>query len=144
MTEEIDSLLSNLRTVHEDLKPISTGIVVADWVRLKCRYGCLGYGSHFCCPPFAPSPQETMPGSFGVQICRAGQDPGFAFSRPNARLGQGSYVQLQDKAPEGRIRAGEKSLPRRRQKDGAGQIKSSPRMRYALSPGFIFKACRIR
>jgi predicted metal-binding protein len=28
-------------------------------VRLKCHYGCRGYGSHFCCPPFAPTPQET-------------------------------------------------------------------------------------
>jgi len=60
MIEDLESLLSDLKTVHEDLKPISTGlVVVADWVRLKCRYGCRGYGSHFCCPPFAPSPQET-------------------------------------------------------------------------------------
>jgi predicted metal-binding protein len=28
-------------------------------VRLKSHYGCRGYGSHFCCPPFALSPQET-------------------------------------------------------------------------------------
>jgi predicted metal-binding protein len=34
-------------------------IVVADWVRQKCRYGCSGYGACLTCPPFAPSPSET-------------------------------------------------------------------------------------
>ncbi|MDD1697747.1 MAG: DUF2284 domain-containing protein, partial [Methanoregula sp.] len=31
-------------------------IVVSQWVRFKCRYGCKGYGKHFGCPPYAPSP----------------------------------------------------------------------------------------
>jgi hypothetical protein len=32
--QNLESLLSDLKTVHEDLKPISTGlVVVADWVR---------------------------------------------------------------------------------------------------------------
>jgi predicted metal-binding protein len=97
MSKDIENLLFDLKTVHEDLKPISAGIVVvANWV-LKCRYGCRGYGSHLCCPHFAPTPQETRPGSFGVQICRAGQDPGSAFYRPNARLGQGSRVRYKTK-----------------------------------------------
>jgi hypothetical protein len=40
MSKDLENLLSDLKTVHEDPKPISTGIeVVADWVRLKCRYG---------------------------------------------------------------------------------------------------------
>ena len=34
-------------------------IVVSQWVRFKCRYGCMGYGKHFGCPPYAPSPDET-------------------------------------------------------------------------------------
>ncbi len=34
-------------------------VVVADWVRFKCRYGCKGYAKHLTCPPYAPSPQET-------------------------------------------------------------------------------------
>jgi hypothetical protein len=34
-------------------------IVVSEWVRFKCRYGCKGYGKHFGCPPYAPSPDET-------------------------------------------------------------------------------------
>lgn len=35
-------------------------IVVAQWVRFKCRYGCKGYGKHFGCPPYAPSREETQ------------------------------------------------------------------------------------
>jgi len=34
-------------------------VVVADWVRFKCRYGCKGYAKHFSCPPYAPTPAET-------------------------------------------------------------------------------------
>src|SRR5208337_4414682 len=28
-------------------------VVVFQWVRFKCRYGCKGYGKHFGCPPYA-------------------------------------------------------------------------------------------
>lgn len=60
MDENLDSVLAELKAVHSDLKPISTEIVVvADWVRFKCRYGCRAYGRHLCCPPFAPTPEET-------------------------------------------------------------------------------------
>ncbi len=34
-------------------------IVVSQWVRFKCRYGCKGYGKHLGCPPYAPAPEET-------------------------------------------------------------------------------------
>ncbi|NYT05739.1 MAG: DUF2284 domain-containing protein [Methanomicrobiales archaeon] len=34
-------------------------VVVATWVRFKCRYGCKGYGKHLSCPPYAPAPDET-------------------------------------------------------------------------------------
>lgn len=37
----------------------ASDIVVSNWVRFKCRYGCKGYAKHFGCPPYAPSPQET-------------------------------------------------------------------------------------
>lgn len=41
-------------------KLISTKkIVVAEWVRLKCMYGCKGYDRHFTCPPYTPTPEET-------------------------------------------------------------------------------------
>ena len=34
-------------------------IATAPWVRLKCQYGCDGYGSSLCCPPHTPTPGET-------------------------------------------------------------------------------------
>lgn len=34
-------------------------VVTAAWVRLKCRYGCPGYGWSHCCPPETPTPEET-------------------------------------------------------------------------------------
>jgi len=34
-------------------------IVISQWVRFKCRYGCKGYGKHFGCPPYSPGPDET-------------------------------------------------------------------------------------
>ena len=33
-------------------------IVVAEWVRMKCRYGCGDYGRSACCPPNVPSVPE--------------------------------------------------------------------------------------
>jgi len=38
--------------------PVSD-IVISNWVRFKCRYGCKVYAKHFGCPPYAPSPHET-------------------------------------------------------------------------------------
>jgi len=37
----------------------ASSVVTAPWVRLKCQYGCSGYGSSLCCPPSTPSPDET-------------------------------------------------------------------------------------
>ena len=34
-------------------------VVVAHWVRLKCRYGCPDYGKWRTCPPYTPEP-DTM------------------------------------------------------------------------------------
>ncbi len=34
-------------------------VVVSEWVRFKCRYGCKGYAKHLSCPPYAPTPNET-------------------------------------------------------------------------------------
>jgi predicted metal-binding protein len=60
MTKDLDSLLSEMKIVHDDLRLIPTEIiVVADWVRLKCKYGCSNYGKHLCCPPYSPTPEET-------------------------------------------------------------------------------------
>lgn len=58
--------------MHEDLRPIlvkalewgtldikvirTQDIVVAEWVRMKCRYGCPNYGVRLDCPPNTPDP----------------------------------------------------------------------------------------
>ncbi|HNX90936.1 MAG TPA: DUF2284 domain-containing protein [Candidatus Omnitrophota bacterium] len=34
-------------------------IVVAEWVRFKCKFGCDGYGQCLMCPPNSPEPAET-------------------------------------------------------------------------------------
>ncbi|MFA5350597.1 MAG: DUF2284 domain-containing protein [Candidatus Omnitrophota bacterium] len=34
-------------------------IVVAEWVRIKCKFGCSGYGQSLTCPPHSPLPDET-------------------------------------------------------------------------------------
>jgi predicted metal-binding protein len=36
----------------------STQVVVRDWVRMKCRFGCDDYGKRLTCPPFSPTPDE--------------------------------------------------------------------------------------
>jgi predicted metal-binding protein len=33
-------------------------IVVGQWVRMKCLYGCVEYGHNACCPPNALSVEE--------------------------------------------------------------------------------------
>jgi predicted metal-binding protein len=34
-------------------------VVVGNWVRLKCQYGCGGYGECLTCPPYSPTPEYT-------------------------------------------------------------------------------------
>lgn len=34
-------------------------IVLGEWVRWKCRYGCPDYGMWLTCPPYSPTPTET-------------------------------------------------------------------------------------
>jgi predicted metal-binding protein len=34
-------------------------ITVAEWVHLKCRYGCNRYNTNWCCPPATPNPDKV-------------------------------------------------------------------------------------
>jgi predicted metal-binding protein len=34
-------------------------VVTAEWVRMKCQYGCPGFGTSLCCPPHTPPPDIT-------------------------------------------------------------------------------------
>jgi len=34
-------------------------VYTAAWVRLKCQFGCGGYGDKLTCPPYSPTPEQT-------------------------------------------------------------------------------------
>ena len=34
-------------------------IVLGEWVRWKCKYGCPDYDTRLTCPPYSPTPTET-------------------------------------------------------------------------------------
>lgn len=36
-----------------------SSIVTAEWVRMKCQFGCPGFGNSHCCPPYSPTPDVT-------------------------------------------------------------------------------------
>ena len=36
-----------------------SSVVTAPWVRMKCQFGCPGYGRGLCCPPHTPTPDQT-------------------------------------------------------------------------------------
>lgn len=35
-------------------------VVTAPWTRLRCQYGCVGYGRRLSCPPYSPTPEQTQ------------------------------------------------------------------------------------
>ncbi len=34
-------------------------VITAEWVRMKCQFGCPGFGKSRCCPPRTPTPDLT-------------------------------------------------------------------------------------
>ena len=38
---------------------LAKSIVTAEWVRLKCQFGCDGYGQTLTCPPYSPTPERA-------------------------------------------------------------------------------------
>lgn len=38
---------------------LAKSIVTAEWVRLKCQFGCDGYGKCLTCPPYSSTPEQT-------------------------------------------------------------------------------------
>ena len=55
--EELASLFE--KHGHRDLRWIDPkDIVVSQWVRMKCTFGCDGYGQNASCPPNVPSVEE--------------------------------------------------------------------------------------
>ena len=56
-SEQIESTVNALG--FSDFKWIDPGeIVVAEWVRMKCKFGCDSYGRMATCPPNTPSVEE--------------------------------------------------------------------------------------
>lgn len=85
-------MIEELRSIHPDLRKIQASqVIIANWVRFKCRYGCPGYGKHLCCPPFAPSPDETRRVLAEYQVAvlakfQAKPDPNVDVKRTHHRL----------------------------------------------------------
>lgn len=65
-------MLSTFRAIEEELRAMAfksgasifvavdpKNVVTARWVRLKCQYGCVNYGTSLSCPPYSPAPDET-------------------------------------------------------------------------------------
>lgn len=34
-------------------------VVVSNWVRMKCQFGCDAYNTRYTCPPYSPTPEYT-------------------------------------------------------------------------------------
>ena len=59
--EEIARLTNFIRGKGGDATPIAADkIVTGEWVRMKCLFGCNGFGRRFSCPPYTPTPAETQ------------------------------------------------------------------------------------
>lgn len=59
--EEITRLTDFVRGKGGDAVPVAAGkIVTGEWVRMKCLFGCNGFGRRFSCPPYTPTPAETQ------------------------------------------------------------------------------------
>ena len=51
--------LSKQTSGVKDARIISpSNVITAAWVRLKCQFGCDGYGQCLVCPPFTPTPEQ--------------------------------------------------------------------------------------
>lgn len=58
--DEICKLISIAKENGADALPIDPKkIKTAEWVLLKCRFGCPGYGRRYTCPPYSPAPSQT-------------------------------------------------------------------------------------
>ncbi|MBF8265999.1 MAG: metal-binding protein-like protein [Dehalococcoidia bacterium] len=63
-----DTDLTNKRLIVQAIQGGATAakiinasdVFVAQWVRQKCHFGCRHFGQRFSCPPYAPTPQETV------------------------------------------------------------------------------------
>ena len=76
--DPVGRLLHKIRSLgFRGAVPIAAGDVqVADWVPLRCRFGCECYGDPHC-PPHSPTPDETrrVLGSYSKALLLEGEPP---------------------------------------------------------------------
>ena len=67
-------------------------MIVAEWVNLKCRYGCSKFGTSWCCPPATPKPDRVhqLLEEYETALLLVGQQklPEFYLNNPRKRLKQ--------------------------------------------------------
>ena len=51
--EALEMGMDGVKRIH----PAS--VATAEWVRMKCQFGCPGFGMRLCCPPHTPTPEVT-------------------------------------------------------------------------------------
>ncbi|NLH15632.1 MAG: DUF2284 domain-containing protein [Phycisphaerae bacterium] len=56
--KEIRDLVQRTKGVRAVRIIPTSRVVTAPWVRLKCQFGCDGYGRCLVCPPFTPTPDQ--------------------------------------------------------------------------------------
>lgn len=58
--EAVDQIIEYAKKIGvSDAKFIKPAdVIVRDWVRLKCRFGCPDFGKYRTCPPYSPTPDE--------------------------------------------------------------------------------------
>ena len=95
--EEIEKLTAFARERGGDAAAIpASAVVTAEWVRMKCYFGCQGFGRRFGCPPYSPTPKETaevlkefktaLLVRFDGDVAEAG--PGVSISAPETLKGE--------------------------------------------------------
>ncbi len=62
-------------------------ILVAEWVHLKCRYGCDQYNTNWCCPPATPEPDKVRAilGEYSLALLLVGSKSCTDFYMNNGR-----------------------------------------------------------
>ncbi|MFZ2146968.1 MAG: DUF2284 domain-containing protein [Sedimentisphaerales bacterium] len=55
---ELCKAVKQKSSVREALIISPSQVETAAWVRLKCQFGCDGYGQCLVCPPYTPTPQQ--------------------------------------------------------------------------------------
>ncbi|MBI4773377.1 MAG: methyltransferase domain-containing protein [Deltaproteobacteria bacterium] len=69
-------------------------VVVAPWVRLKCRFGCSGYSNNRQCPPFAMPEEATrrLLDTYATVMVIEGAPPGLEFHENLLRVEKEAFL----------------------------------------------------